>query len=254
MKWIKQYESFNLEDLEDYLQELFDEFHIAKWTKKPSALGTVPSRPFYYETKNGITIDSIPKSKLTDIGKKLLEIKPQIEKRLEHKIDIEVFTNRLDGRITIERHFRVIQNGGHSIGYYESILSPEMTGWKVEPGSTIEILEDCLQEIFDKFHIIEKYGIDGKDHTYTEELCYNIKAEYSKMYKKWNHYIRIDNIPPYFENQGSNYPEYKGYIRAMYIIIGEINKIKNNIEKRIGSKIIIEADVIDEEEIDIKII
>mgnify|MGYP001207573481 CR=1 FL=1 len=243
MKWIKQYESFSIDDLEDYLQEFFDEFHILKWVK-PRPLGTVPLRMFYYEIKNGISIDGIPKDEIGIVEKRLREIKPQIEKRLGYTIDIEKLNGYRDGRIKIERHFRVIQNGSHSIGFYENVET-DISGWKVLPGSQIEILEDCLQEIFDKFHIIEKYGLDGKDHTYTEELCYNIKAEYSKMNKKWSHYIRIENIPPYFE---------KGYIHAMYIIIGEINKIKNTIEKRIGSRIMIEGDFIDEEEIDIKII
>lgn len=252
--YIKKYEalfsgdSFNIEDLEDYLQEFFDEFHIIKY-HQPRAFGTIPPRIFYYETKNGITIDSIPTGEIKTLKDKLVQIKPQIEKRMGRKVDIESHNGFKDGRITIERHFRVIQNGGHSIGYYESVA-----GWKVEPGSTIEKLEDCLQEIFDKFHIKEKIcGFDGKDYTDQSYMGYYIRIEYSKIDKKYSHYIRIENIPLHFENHADRYPDHK-YRSAMYIIIEEIKKIENTIEKRIGAKIKIEEDFALKRIIDIKII
>ena len=92
---IKKFESFlcDLNDLEDYLQEVFDKYRIVKYTHGVEF--ETYSTPIYHidETKRSIEILPGSSNRLVDnyelfnkIFAELKSIKPQIEKRLGQKM------------------------------------------------------------------------------------------------------------------------------------------------------------------------
>ena len=88
MKYIKEYNSRNLlEELEDYLQEFFDEFNIVKY-RDGEEFESYRTNFYWITSYQVIRIELLRKIDYLAIKKHLTQIQPLIEKRLGNKIII----------------------------------------------------------------------------------------------------------------------------------------------------------------------
>ncbi len=209
-------------DLEDYLQEVFDKYGIVK-----TKMSDTPTQASYYiNSKNQIDIDNIldyngkVDYRMTSvIYNEIMRIKPTIEKRLGTEIEVEM-----------ETEFKSIDSGGY--------INITNTGKKIDKyneGKTrynMEDLEDYLQEFFDRFNILKiKNTQDLWDAG--DRLCY-IADKYS---------IVIENIPipEMFGNVGEK--GRRDPKEIMDELVKELNEIIPNIEKRFGFYIKIKPNI-----------
>jgi len=97
MKYLKRYktfESFDVEDLCDYLQEVFDKFGIRKRPQNDDSDIDNPIIEWYYDDET-IFIDNIPTENglESEIRDELKRIKPTIEKRIGEKLLFSIGQN-----------------------------------------------------------------------------------------------------------------------------------------------------------------
>jgi len=98
MKYISGYKNF-INDLEDYLQEIFDKYSIKSFMTPPVFHnGKWHDCPYYRKFENFIHINNteeIFKNLLQDV----IKLIPTIEKRLGHQIEIEYYGHKRGNKI-----------------------------------------------------------------------------------------------------------------------------------------------------------
>lgn len=203
----------DLENLEDYLQEVFDEFHINKVNCVIDS--TLTKLPVYYLEvyQNRICIDNLKETSMLrgenptrfDVLEYTMRRKSMIEKRLGMPIDLK-FLGRNSIYISVEDPV-IIENLDKS-----------------KSNTQMEDLEDYLQEFFDKFHIEKVETIEELQNK--NKLCY-IASEGA---------IVIENIPvPMSSASGFTFNQPEKEKQMMETIRKELVEILPTIEKRLGA-------------------
>ncbi len=166
MKYIKEYKDISnsnlMEDLEDYLQEIFDEFHIVK-AGKAEIIGDNPIYDIYnikHNYTSGPTwerhIDIYSNKRLGSILQRLEEKKELIEQRLGQEIHIKRGAAMYRGTAYNVIQITILPGvPGH---FNEAVEPPEWEKYrqKIKDGDKykdVYDMADCFQEVFDKFNI-----------------------------------------------------------------------------------------------------
>ena len=87
------------DNLEDYLQEFFDEYCVTPWNEKPL------SNPFYYIRYGVVIIQNFTEEIYDKMFESLYKISDLLEKRLHRKIEISGSVDKSWLRITLQYHF-----------------------------------------------------------------------------------------------------------------------------------------------------
>lgn len=225
----KKYEPI-MDDLEDYLQEMFDKFLIKKADVSPTNLhgfsNIDKSDNFYRIYKNNKSF-FVPKDKAFQVPilsieldisyydavlEYLFKIKPMVEKRLGREIEISTnMFNRPEDRYQIGVYVPRVDINESLLDIMVKSLAP------LPQSDIVNDLEDYLQEIFDKYHLSE---IECGPERGRVAPNYSLDKP---GYEVYSNMIYIHNIYNIFDE-----------------LIDDIVVAQSHIEKRLGIPIMLE--------------